>query len=453
MSYESNIIGLSTVALILLIPPFIWHSHSKNIPAVILLIWLTLMNIKSIVDSAIWSNSDFATNWDGKIWCDIMTKLQMGANIGISCSVTNIVYNLHYILKADQVLLEWDSWKRIVIDLSISLITPICVMGFSYILQVFRYGIARYSGCQNLLTPSWITTVLYTMWMLIWALVGTIYAISLLYIFYKKKKDVKDILHCTNSGLNLARFVRLLIFCLLIILVMFPFSIYTFVQDLQNLQKNFDFKSTHSNSSWNIIIRFDPGRPLYNIWLYILMSYLVFIIFGLGSDALNMYERILYSMKLGFIVELFKKLKPTVNKDSKVGEIFNKIYPISARSNYVDDYNLDRVWSNTGTDNSMVSEVNYLYNSTVSTPVEQEAKAIFYNDISKEEIRFSSSSASSNKESIETYVGNNDNSFIPIRVIRGNRNVRNENVIEQESDNEIHSGNDLDYHFKLERKE
>lgn len=324
MSIVSNIIGLAVTAFVLLLPPLAWHSLSRNIPAVILIIWLLIMNLKTIIDASIWSGSDFMQRWNGKIWCDIMIKLQIGANIGISCAVTNIVYNLNAILKADSVLPQWNSWGKVCIDFSISLITPFCVMIFSYLLQNYRYGIARYNGCQNLLSPTWLTTVLYTVWMLIWSFIGTIYAVMVLHTLYKKRKDVRDILHCTNSGLNLTRFARLWIFCFLIILVMFPFSIYSFVQDLSNVQGSYSFKDSHSSATWQLIFKFDPGSPLYNIWLYMLMAYLVFIIFGLGSDALKMYSRFLYSIKLGFIVECIQSFIPK-NADSRIHRLMGKL--------------------------------------------------------------------------------------------------------------------------------
>ncbi|CAI1532554.1 hypothetical protein SEUBUCD646_0K00530 [Saccharomyces eubayanus] len=332
MSYKSAIIGLCLLGVILLIPPLAWHSKTKNIPAIILITWLLIMNITCIVDAAIWSGEDFLTRWDGKGWCDIVIKLQVGANIGISCAVTNIIYNLHAILKADSVLPNLSSWTKIVRDLLISLLTPIIVMGFSYLLQVFRYGIARYNGCQNLLSPTWITTVLYTVWMLIWSLVGAVYATLVLFVFYKKRKDVRDILHCTNSGLNLTRFARLLIFCFIIILVMFPFSIYCFVQDLQQVGGHYSFKDTHSSTIWNTIIKFDPGRPVYNIWLYVLMSCLVFLIFGLGSDALEMYSKFLRSIKLGFVLDLWKNFVDK-NKEKRVGKLLNKLSSGKKRHN------------------------------------------------------------------------------------------------------------------------
>lgn len=299
MSYKSAIIGLCTLALVVLIPPLAWHSHTKNIPAIILIAWLFIMNITCVINAGVWGGKDFVNRWDGRGWCDLVIKLQVGANVGISCAVTNITYNLHQIIRADTVLPDTTSWRKVCVDLSISLATPVAVMGFSYLLQVFRYGIARYNGCQNLLTPTWITTVLYTMWMLIWSTVGAVYACLVLYVFYQKRKDVRDILHCTNSGLNLTRFARLLIFCFIIILIMLPFSIFTFVQDLKKVQGGYNFKETHSKLFWDTIMKFDPGKPLYSVWLYALMAYIVFFIFGLGSDALSMYSRFLRFLGLG----------------------------------------------------------------------------------------------------------------------------------------------------------
>ncbi|CUS24702.1 LAQU0S18e02322g1_1 [Lachancea quebecensis] len=307
MSYASVIIGLGSVALALLFPPLAWHSKTKNTPAIIMIVWLILMNIKLIVDASIWGGSDFAERWAGYGWCDLTTKLQVGANVGISCTVANIAYNLHAILRADAVLPEPDSRRKICTDLGISLVTPILVMGLTYLVQVFRYGIFRYNGCQNMLSPSWLTVVTYTLWMFIWSLVGFIYAIMLLYVFYRKRKDVKDILHCTSSGLNIARFSRLLLFCVLIILVMFPFSLYAFASELHNLTGAYDYQEVHDRSLWSTILRIDIAKPLYSVWLYILMSYLVFVIFGLGTDAVGMYGSAARIVGLGPLLDKCKQ--------------------------------------------------------------------------------------------------------------------------------------------------
>ncbi|SCU99590.1 LAME_0G04038g1_1 [Lachancea meyersii CBS 8951] len=325
MGYSNAILGLGSIALVLLFPPLAWHSKTRNTPAIILIVWLIIMNIKLIVDAAIWGGSDFAEKWAGYGWCDLMTKLQVGANVGLSCSVANIAFNLHTILKADSVLPAPKSWRKLRTDLSISLVTPIMVMGLSYLVQVARFGIFRYNGCQNLLAPTWVTVIVYTIWMFIWSFVGLMYAILLLYVFYRKRKDVRDILHCTNSGLNLARFARLLLFCVLIILVMFPFSFYSFVVELEQLTGSIDFQSAHDRSTWNTVVRLDVGKPLYSVWLYILMSYLVFVVFGLGTDALNMYADCARCLGMGPILDIISHHLEarSRNRSFKAGGFYN----------------------------------------------------------------------------------------------------------------------------------
>lgn len=202
-------------------------------------------------------------------------------------------------------------------------------MGLIYLVQVFRFGIFRYNGCQSMLSPTWLTTVLYTVWMLVWSMIGFIYASLLLIVFYKKRKDVKDILHCTNSGLNISRFARLLIFCMVIILIMFPFSIYSFVSDLSSASptyRHYSFGETHNKALWSVILHFDPGVPLYSVWLYILMSYLVFLIFGLGSDALRMYSNFTRTIGLRCVLDTIEDWR-VKNQDTRIGKITNKFLP------------------------------------------------------------------------------------------------------------------------------
>lgn len=324
MGMQATIIGLCTVAVVFLVPPLAWHSQNKNVPAVVLISWLLAMDLSYIVGAAVWSGEEFATRWNGKGWCDIVVKLQVGANVGISCAVTNIVNNLHAVLKADSVLPDANSWKKISRDLAICVLPPVVIMGLSYLVQTYRYGITRFYGCVNLMSPTWVTAVLYLMWPFLASIVAAIYAILVLYIFYRKRKDVKDILHCTNSKLNLTRFARLLVFCCLIILVMFPLSLYGLVEDLKSFHGSYNFKKVHSKALWHLIPKMDAGEKLLTVWIYVLMSYLVFFIFGLGADALHMYGNFLRLMKLGFIVDAGENLIQK-SKDRKIARLIGKL--------------------------------------------------------------------------------------------------------------------------------
>ncbi|QLQ77953.1 hypothetical protein HG537_0A02000 [Torulaspora globosa] len=371
MSIESNIIGLCTVGFVLLVPPLAWHSQNKNVPAVVLISWLLVMNLSYIVAACVWNGEDFASKWDGKGWCDVVVKLQVGANVGISCAVGNIVNNLHSVLKSDSVLPEAGSWRKIGRDLAVCLILPVVIMALSYLVQIYRFGVTRYYGCLNVLSPTWVSTVLYTMWSLVASTVAAVYASMVLYIFYRKRKDVKDILHCTNSKLNLTRFARLLIFCCLIILVMFPLSIYALVEDFKSFNGHYSYKETHSSAFWNVIPKIDAGGKLITVWIYVLMSYMVFFIFGLGADALHMYANFMRSIKLGFIVDGLGRLIEK-GKDRKIAKLLGKISSSEYKEEFFSDSSVDKSDGNYQSD-SPQSQAHFIVD--YRTPYENNKKS------------------------------------------------------------------------------
>jgi pheromone a factor receptor len=336
MGYQAALIALSALAVLLLIPPFIWHIKTLNIPLITLICWLLLMNLKIFVDAIIWGGSDFMTRYDGVGYCDVMVKLQVGANVGISSSVAGVMYNLYKILKADSAIPAPRSFKKVATDLSISLLTPVVVMALNYLVQTRRYYILQYSGCQNVTSLTWVTVIVYSMWMVVWSLVGVVFAIMIIIIFFRKRKDVRDILKCTNSGLNIVRFSKLLSFCCVIILVMFPLSMYIFTDGIGRVQQNYSFSLTHSPAVWNLISFVPLSQPYYTTWIYLALSYVVFIFFGLGSDAIEMYLEILSKVGLSPLVEWIKKrrVQKKINKaDKLVNGVLNVVYMSSPSSN------------------------------------------------------------------------------------------------------------------------
>lgn len=313
MNYGSVLAGLSFTGFALLIPPLLWHIKFKNIPAITLLIWLILLAVQGGVNAIIWSGVDYDTKFSGAGWCDIMIRIQLGASVGFSCSVAAICLNLYLILSANNNTIRWFSHpkRRLWIELTICLATPIMVMGLSYLAESYRYSVVRYSGCRIAIVPNWVSVVLTSLWMAIWATIALVLSMMTLFRYYQKRRDVKDILHCTNSGLNLKRFARLLIFCMLIALVMFPFSIYFLVTDLGSLTSIPHTDFIHSPSK-QMVLFFDLGKPSFESWIYIAMDFISFLIFGLGTDINKVYKNIATKAGLGTMLDTLKN-----NRDTK----------------------------------------------------------------------------------------------------------------------------------------
>lgn len=300
MSTKTTLQGLSMIALLALIPPCVWHLKTKNIPALTLLVWLFLFNLKTFIDATIWSKDivGLITGWDGKGWCDLMIYIDIGSYVAVPCCICRIALQLTNIIKAENILPDVNEWRYILKDLVIVNVLPFLCMFMSYFIQINRYGLITYNGCQPFLSTTWVALVLYTLWPFLASILGTILSFRLLFIFYKKRKDAKDILYCTDSGLTLSRFSRFILFCLLIILIMGPVSIYNFINTCQKLTGKYSYRKIHENGSWWIIPKLFTSKPFYSVWIYMAMAYCSFFIFGTSTDALNMYLTVL--KKIGF---------------------------------------------------------------------------------------------------------------------------------------------------------
>ncbi|KAK6460893.1 pheromone A receptor-domain-containing protein [Scheffersomyces coipomensis] len=293
----AGVASLSFISFILLIPAFIWHCRSKNIPAICLIFWLQFINYNTFVNLLIWSGEDFYDKWNGKVYCDISTKFEAGSSTGKIAAVAALAMNLYMVLDAKHpIFLNPNSWKKKLIDLSICLITPIFIMATNFIIAGRRFIIVRFQGCTSAYVYSGATIALFSVWTIVWSFFALVFAILTIYKYFMIRKDVGDILRCTNSGLNLRRFARLLIFSVIIILGVTPLAIYYFVGDVSVFRGPFNWSAVH-NELWGNIEYFDFGFfLLYENFINMGLSVITFLIFGLGSDAVDMYKSIFHTV-------------------------------------------------------------------------------------------------------------------------------------------------------------
>ncbi|KAF0278000.1 hypothetical protein FOG50_01144 [Hanseniaspora uvarum] len=305
MTIKGSLQGLSILAIISIIPSFCWHIKTKNISALTLLAWLFLYNLKTFVDATIWSKDiiDLMTGWDGKGWCDVIIYIEVGAYVAVPCCVCRLAYELTTIIKAENILPDRSKLTYILKELAICNSLSFLCMLMSYFIQINRYGLTTYNGCQPFLSATWVTILLYSIWPFFVSTLGTFFSFRLLYIFYQKRRDAKDILHCTDSGLTLSRFSRFIFFCMLIILIMFPVSIYNFINTCTKVKGRYSYHKYHKDGAWWEIPKIGTDRAFYSVWIYMAMAYASFFIFGTSTDALNMYLDLLKKLGLKNFIE------------------------------------------------------------------------------------------------------------------------------------------------------
>lgn len=284
--------AFSFIAFVLLIPPFVFHWRNKNIPACSLIFWLCFSNLSGFINALIWSGDNFHEVTQGKGYCDVVVRVTSGAPTGkLACTMT-LMFNLYMIIDAKHArFLDPHSTRRVFINVAMCWLLPIFVMATSLLVQNSRYYIVRYRGCTASFSLTWLTQLLVNVWPLVFTFGAAVFAVLTVWIFWHKRRDASDILKCTNSGLDLKLFARLLVFSFLIIFVFAPFNIHNFVQNIHTLGiHRFSLAEVHSET-WGEIWPIDPGfTSMGSRIIDMVLSACTFVLFGLGKDLLKMYQ-------------------------------------------------------------------------------------------------------------------------------------------------------------------
>ncbi|KAG0680665.1 a-factor receptor [Pichia californica] len=305
---QAAFISLQAICFILNIPPLIWHLRNKNIPALTLFLYLEIMMIDGFIGAIIWGGENYTITWNGKIWCDIMVRIQFAVAVGISSCISCVSFNLLMIFLTNKLTTFWFSnkWIKPISEIFFSIIFPFFISGITYFAQSQRYVLSRYTGCYAPLVDESISILVFYLWIFFWSFIGMIICILTLILYFKRRKAAKDILLCTNSGLSVKRFMRLLIFCVLVICSSIIFS--SIIGSELIINKIFFNKNTLKMKSWGFIFRLSHSSALdVNKWVLISISFVSFFIFGIGEDANKMYISIIG--KLPFGNKLLNKLK------------------------------------------------------------------------------------------------------------------------------------------------
>lgn len=295
MGLQATFITLHIICFFLNIPPLFWHIMSKNIPAIMILIYSEIMMINGFIGAVVWGGSNYITAWDGKGWCDLMIRFQLAIAIGISSSISCVSLNLLMIFLTNKATNIWfnNRWIKPTVEIFCSIIFPFIISGVVYFAQTSRYMIIQYSGCYPILTTESISIVVFYLWIFLWSFIGTLLSLVTLFLYFRKRRAAREILVCTNSGLSVRRFIRLLSFCILVICSSIVFS--AIIGSNLTIQKDkfYNEKLVHGKN-WGFIFKtkYLPTTDT-NRWVLIYISFISFILFGIGQDAKTMYVTLL----------------------------------------------------------------------------------------------------------------------------------------------------------------
>ena len=123
----------------------------------------------------------------------------------------------------------------------------------------------------------------------------------LIYRVRKYRKQFSDILASSGSHLNKSRFMRLFLMSVTLIVFFLPVQFYVFYRNSSFPQQPYSWTAIHGPSWWQIIEIPTDGSVVFDRWIRIALGFTIFIFFGLGKDATDMYRGWLLKLALGRI--------------------------------------------------------------------------------------------------------------------------------------------------------
>ncbi|KAJ4313357.1 a-factor receptor [Neodidymelliopsis sp. IMI 364377] len=101
-----------------------------------------------------------------------------------------------------------------------------------------------------------------------------------------------------------SRFIRLFTICIVLILIVMPYSVYAFYyfySEMAKLQWDDNWEELHGDQRTAILKFPSNGQVHIDKWGQVVLGYIVFFVFGTGTDAHNTYKKILLFIGLGKI--------------------------------------------------------------------------------------------------------------------------------------------------------
>lgn len=106
-----------------------------------------------------------------------------------------------------------------------------------------------------------------------------------------------------NNDTTKSRFMRLYVICVVWIIGYIPVECYVFYSNLNSLDlKPYSWSNVHNPENWKEIVMVPSGgKIMYDRWIWLSGGLLVFLFFGFGKDAVNMYRTGLLAIGMGKI--------------------------------------------------------------------------------------------------------------------------------------------------------
>ncbi|KAJ6542945.1 GPCR fungal pheromone mating factor, partial [Mycena capillaripes] len=282
------------LASALVLVPLPWHCRARSIPTLSIISWLFVLNLSYGINAVIWAgNANIAL----PIWCDIVTKIKIGATFALPSSCLCLALQLHAISS-----LKTPGRGRwgVAVDVTLCYGLPVLFMALHYVVQGHRFDIIEDFGCRPAVYISLLSLLLVDLPPAIASFLALVYCGLALFHFLRRRIAFTQKMDASDSILTTSRYIRLMSMTTVlgtwnaIIISLGLWATYG-----EGLRPWTSWSDVHSNFSRIQTYRLTdiPDGLLgltYLLWAAVPISSLFFFsFFAFGDDAMKEYRNLL----------------------------------------------------------------------------------------------------------------------------------------------------------------
>ncbi|KAH8823709.1 putative fungal pheromoneG-protein-coupled receptor [Flagelloscypha sp. PMI_526] len=279
--------------------PVTWQLQAWNTGAVYYVAWSSLSCLNFFVNSLVWKGNAINV---APVWCDISTRLMIGASVGLPAASLCINRRLYSISRVQVVTVtKKDKLRNILIDTCICVLFPIIYIALQFVVQGHRFNIFEDYGCVPSIVNTIPTFFIFTMWPLLIGIISAIYCVLSLWQFTKHRYRFTELLAGSqHANLTPLRYFRLMALACTELAFTIPLSIFIIWLNANAtpISPWTGFSDAHFNFSRveTFLAIFWRSQKLMLVsmeltrWLNPFCSFVFFAFFGFGEEAMSRYR-------------------------------------------------------------------------------------------------------------------------------------------------------------------
>ncbi|KAH6890865.1 pheromone A receptor-domain-containing protein [Coprinopsis sp. MPI-PUGE-AT-0042] len=289
---------LSFLGFVVSFLPLPWHLQAWNSGTCAYMVWTGTGCLILFINSLVWAGN---ISNPAPIWCDISSKIILGAGIAIPASILCISRRLYTIASSTTVsMTRRDKRNAVLVDLAIAVGIPVIVMALHVVVQGHRYDIIEDFGCFAVVYHTLPAYFLVYCWPTVLGCVSFVYSALTLRAFWKRRLQFAQV-SSANSALNFSRYLRLMLLACIDMLVTVPMGVASVVIGNAGVplapwisweETHFDFARVafYPAFFWRNAKFFSMGIELTR-WLFPVSAFVFFALFGFASEARKNYAK------------------------------------------------------------------------------------------------------------------------------------------------------------------